>query len=66
VKGRPIVNHFRALREVPAQTPLAERISADLKQRGFRFVGPVIVYALMQSIGLVNDHLVSCFCHPEA
>ena len=66
VKGRPVINHFEVLDEIPAQTPLAETISRDLGRRGFRFVGPVIVYALMQSIGLVNDHLVSCFCHPEA
>jgi len=64
VDGEPIINHFRALSEVPAQTPLAETISDDLVRRGFRFVGPVIVYALMQSVGLVNDHLVSCFRHP--
>ncbi len=66
VDREPIVNHFRSLKEMPAQTPLAESISVDLKQRGFRFVGPVIVYALMQSVGLVNDHVVDCFCHPEA
>jgi DNA-3-methyladenine glycosylase I len=64
VGGEPIVNQFSAMAEMPAQTPLAEEISADLKRRGFRFVGPVIVYAYMQSTGLVNDHLVSCFRHP--
>lgn len=66
VDGQPIVNHFASTREIPAQTPLAATISKDLKRRGFRFVGPVIVYALMQSVGLVNDHLVSCFRHPDA
>ncbi len=66
VNGEPIVNHFETISEVPAQTPLAEQLSADLKRRGFRFVGPVITYAYMQSIGLVNDHLVRCFCHPGA
>jgi DNA-3-methyladenine glycosylase I len=66
VGGSPIVNHFASLDEVPAQTPLAAELSRDLKRRGFRFVGPVIVYALMQSVGLVNDHLVDCFRHPEA
>jgi DNA-3-methyladenine glycosylase I len=66
VGGEPIVNRFETMSVVPARTPLAEELSADLTRRGFRFVGPVIVYALMQSVGLVNDHLVSCFCHPEA
>ena len=51
--------------EIPAETPLSRRISDDLERRGFRFVGPVIVYAYMQSVGLVNDHVVSCFRHPE-
>ena len=64
VDGEPIVNGYRTMTEMPAQTPLAETISKDLKQRGFRFVGPVIVYAYMQSIGLVNDHVVGCFRHP--
>jgi DNA-3-methyladenine glycosylase I len=66
VGGRPIVDRFVSLAEIPAQTPLAEAISKDLRKRGFRFVGPVITYAFMQSVGLVNDHLVSCFGHPEA
>ena len=64
VGGKPIVNHFVSMSDIPAETPLARAISADLKRRGFRFVGPVIVYAYMQSIGLVNDHLVHCFRHP--
>ena len=63
VDGEPIVNHFATMAEMPAETPLAATISADLKQRGFRFVGPVIVYAYMQSTGLVNDHITSCFRH---
>jgi DNA-3-methyladenine glycosylase I len=66
VGGSPIVSHFASLDEVPVQTPLAVELSRDLRHRGFRFVGPVIVYALMQSVGLVNDHLVDCFRHPEA
>lgn len=66
VGGVPIVHRFETMSEVPARTPLAEELSVDLTRRGFRFVGPVITYALMQSVGLVNDHLVSCFCHPEA
>lgn len=60
VEGRPVMNHFREMREVPAKTPLAERISKELLSRGFRFVGPTIVYAYMQAVGLVNDHLASC------
>lgn len=64
VAGEPIVNQFGAMAEIPARTPLAEEISTDLNRRGFRFVGSVIVYAYMQSTGLVNDHLVSCFRHP--
>lgn len=64
VGGAPIVNHFSDPGQVPATTPLAEALSRDLRRRGFRFVGPVIVYALMQSVGLVNDHLVSCYRHP--
>lgn len=65
VDGRPIVNRFKGLSEVPATTPLAEQISKDLKQRGFRFVGPTIVYAHMQATGMVNDHLVTCPRHRE-
>jgi DNA-3-methyladenine glycosylase I len=65
VDGIPIVNRFESLDQVPAQTPLAETVSKDLQRRGFRFVGPVIVYAFMQSVGLVNDHLISCFRHPD-
>lgn len=63
VEGRPIVNRFRTVSEVPASTPLAETLSRDLKQRGFRFVGPTIVYAFMQATGMVNDHLVGCPRH---
>ncbi|HMM45300.1 MAG TPA: DNA-3-methyladenine glycosylase I [Candidatus Macondimonas sp.] len=63
VDGRPIINRFASMAEVPAVTPLAETISHDLKRRGFRFVGPTIVYAYLQATGLVNDHLVSCPRH---
>lgn len=58
--GRPLQNKLRSMREVPAMTPLAEKISKDMKKRGFRFVGPTIVYAFMQACGLVNDHMVDC------
>ena len=65
VEGAPIQNEWRTLAEIPAKTPLAETISKDLKKRGFRFVGPTIVYAHMQATGMVNDHLVGCFRYPE-
>jgi len=60
VGGKPIVNRRKTLRELPAKTPLAERISDDMKARGFRFVGPTIIYAHMQATGMVNDHIVTC------
>lgn len=65
VEGQPVINHYRSIAEVPATTPVAERISKDLKKRGFRFVGPTIMYAFMQAAGLVNDHLVSCPRHRQ-
>ena len=61
VEGQPLQNRRRSMRDVPARTPLSDAISKDLKRRGFRFVGSTIVYAFMQAIGLVNDHLVGCF-----
>lgn len=63
VDGRPIQNHWRSLGEVPAQTELSRRISRELMRRGFKFVGPTIVYAHMQATGMVNDHLVGCPRH---
>ncbi|MFW5695104.1 MAG: DNA-3-methyladenine glycosylase I [Alkalispirochaeta sp.] len=63
--GAPIVNEFRTMEEVPAETELSRTISKDLKSRGFSFVGPTIVYAHMQATGLVNDHLVDCFRRQE-
>jgi DNA-3-methyladenine glycosylase I len=65
VDGRPIHNSWTSMDQVPAATPLAGRVSKDLVQRGFRFVGPTIVYAHMQATGMVNDHLVGCFRHSE-
>ena len=61
VDGHPIVNAPRSLRDLPAETPLSRAISKDLIRRGFRFVGAKICYAFMQSVGLVNDHIVGCF-----
>lgn len=63
VGGSPIQNRWRTLAEVPAQTDLSARISSDLKKRGFKFCGPTIVYAFMQAVGMVNDHLVTCPRH---
>lgn len=65
VDGAPIVNRFETLEELPAETELSRRISKDLRGRGFKFVGPTIVYAFMQAVGMVNDHLVSCFRYQE-
>jgi DNA-3-methyladenine glycosylase I len=63
VDGRPIDNKFRRHTQIPAATPLSEKISKDLKQRGFKFCGPTIVYAFCQATGIVNDHLISCWRH---
>jgi DNA-3-methyladenine glycosylase I len=65
VGGAPRLNRFRSLPELPAETEESRAMSRDLKRRGFRFVGPTICYALMQSAGLVNDHTVDCFRHAE-
>lgn len=65
VGGEPIVNCFRSLKEVPAETLASKAMSKALKKRGFRFVGPTICYAFMQSAGLVNDHVVDCFRYDE-
>ncbi len=65
VDGQPIRNAFKALKEIPAKTPLSDAISKDLKQRGFKFVGSTIVYAHMQATGMVNDHTVDCFRYDE-
>ena len=64
-EGVPIQNSFKSKEEVPANTPLSDRISADLKKRGFKFVGSTVVYAHMQATGMVNDHLQHCFRHSE-
>jgi len=61
--GKPKVNKFRTIRQVPAETDLSRRISKELAGRGFKFVGPTIVYAFMQAVGMVNDHLVTCHRH---
>jgi DNA-3-methyladenine glycosylase I len=61
--GRPIDNHWTSIAQVPAQTPLAAEMAKALKAKGFKFCGPVIVYAFMQATGMVNDHVVDCFRH---
>jgi DNA-3-methyladenine glycosylase I len=65
VDGKPLVNHFRDISEVPAATDISRALSKELAQRGFKFCGPTIVYAFMQAVGMVNDHLVGCFRHRE-
>ena len=65
VGGAPIVNRWRTLAELPAETDESRAMSKELKKRGFRFVGPTICYSLMQACGLVNDHLMSCFRYEE-
>ena len=61
VDRKPIINSWNKISELPAKTKLSEDINRDLKKRGFRYVGPTIVYAHMQAIGIVNDHITSCF-----
>ena len=63
VDGKPKANNFRTSGQIPADTPLSRTISKELAGRGFKFVGPTIVYAFMQAVGMVNDHLVSCHRH---
>ncbi|MGF7159752.1 DNA-3-methyladenine glycosylase I [Rhodoligotrophos appendicifer] len=63
VGGSPIINNFTAREQVPSETELSRTISKELKARGFRFVGPTIVYAFMQAVGMVNDHIVDCHRH---
>ena len=63
VGGVPIVNNWKALADIPTKTAEAETMSKDLKKRGFKFVGPTICYAFMQACGMVNDHVVDCFCY---
>ena len=60
VDGRPKVNRYRSMRQVPAETAISRAMAKELTQRGFKFCGPTIVYAFMQAVGMVNDHLVSC------
>jgi len=63
VDGKPVKNRWRDRGQVPASTPVSDRMSKDLKKRGFRFVGTTICYAFMQATGMVDDHIVDCFRH---
>jgi DNA-3-methyladenine glycosylase I len=63
VEGKPLVNRWESLKQVPARTPVSDKLSKDLKQRGFSFVGSTIIYAHMQAVGMVNDHVIDCFRH---
>jgi DNA-3-methyladenine glycosylase I len=63
VGGKPLRNHWKTLRDIPAHTPESDAMSKDLKKRGFRFVGSTICYAFMQAVGMVNDHTADCFRH---
>ena len=65
VDGKPLVNRWTGMGQVPARTVLSDRISKDLQKRGFKFVGTTIIYAYLQAVGVVNDHVVGCFCHAE-
>ena len=65
VEGKPLQNNFKSMSEIPTNTPLTDKISKDLKSRGFKFVGSTIVYAHMQAMGMVNDHTKDCFRHKE-
>ena len=65
VDGQPIRNHFKTIKEVPAETDISRKMSRHLKKDGFKFVGPTICYAYMQAVGMVNDHQVDCFRYDE-
>jgi len=65
VGGKPIINHIRSMKEIPARTDRSDALAKDLKQRGMTFVGSTIIYAFMQAVGMVNDHEVSCFRHKQ-
>lgn len=65
VDHQPMINQWKTLKEIPAKTDISEAISKDLKKRGMSFVGPTIIYAFMQAIGMVDDHLISCFCRKK-
>jgi len=63
VDNKPIINSWEKMQDVPASTKLSDTISKDMKKRGFKFIGTTTIYAFLQAIGVVNDHLVYCFCY---
>jgi DNA-3-methyladenine glycosylase I len=65
VGGKPLINKWRSLNEIPATTEISDKLSKDLKKRGFKFVGSTVIYAHMQATGMVNDHVTNCFRHSE-
>ncbi len=65
VKGKPVVNRWATVSEVPAKTPLSDLVSRGLSRRGFKFVGSTICYSFMQAVGIINDHTTGCFRYPE-
>jgi DNA-3-methyladenine glycosylase I len=65
VDGKPLVNRWKSLKEIPSRTPVSDAFSKDLKQRSFNFVGSTIMYAHMQAVGMVNDHVIGCFRHKQ-
>lgn len=65
VNNTPVLNTWNNIKEVPASTELSDKISKDLKKRGFKFVGTTIIYAYLQAVGIVNDHTINCICHPS-
>jgi len=65
VDGEPVINHWRSMKQIPARTAVSDAMSKELKKRGFTFVGSTICYALMQSVGMVNDHVTDCFRYRE-
>lgn len=64
VGGDPIINHWDTLQDVPASTEISDKMSKQLKKDGFKFIGTTICYSFMQAVGMVNDHILECFCHP--
>lgn len=65
VDNKQIINHAKKMEDVPVSTELSDRISKDMKKRGFRFIGTTIIYSYLQAVGVIDDHLISCFCHGE-
>ena len=65
VEGKPKINRYRVMKDIPPKTEMSEKLAKELKTRGFKFCGPVIVYAFAQAIGMVNDHVMTCFRYAE-